>query len=97
MNCPRQPRSTSSASLSRRPSMYSGRRPGLFRIVIDLPAKHTGDRRLLDHTPIIAAVQIVQDAADDTRILDQRQQVAAGAFITRPGLKTQSSRPVEIR
>ena len=46
----------------------------------DLRAQHAGDRRLLDHLAVIAAVQIVQDAADDAGVLHQRQQVAAGAL-----------------
>ena len=56
-------------------------RPGDFPDRCDILAKHTGDRRLLDHLAIIAAVQIVQDAANDPGVLDQRQQVAAGALI----------------
>ena len=39
-----------------------------------------GNRRLLDHLAVIAAVQVVQDAADDARVFHQRQQVLAGAF-----------------
>jgi hypothetical protein len=62
-----------------------GCRPGLFRIVIDILAKHTGDRRLLDHLAIIAAVQIVQDATDDPGVLDATA-VAAARSSPEPGV-----------
>ena len=47
----------------------------------DLRAQHAGDRRLLDHLAVIAAVQIVQRGADDAGILDQRLQIAAAAVL----------------
>ena len=47
----------------------------------DLGVEHAGDRGLLDHLAVIAAVQIVQRAADDPGILHQRLQVAALAVL----------------
>ena len=49
----------------------------------DFRAQHAGNRRLLDHLAIVAAVKIMQRAADDARILDQAQQVAPGALFAR--------------
>lgn len=46
-----------------------------------------GDRGLLDHLAVIAAVQIVQGAADGAGILHQRQQVAALAILARRQLE----------
>ena len=60
---------------------------GVVGIAGDILAQHAGDRRLLDHLAVIAAVQIVQDAADDPGVLDQRQQVAAGALVARGRLE----------
>ena len=49
----------------------------------DFRVQHAGDRRLLDHLAVIAAVQIVQRAANEAGILHQRQQVAAAAVSRR--------------
>ncbi len=53
----------------------------------DPRAQHAGDRGLLDHLAVIAAVQIVQRAADDAGILHQRQQIAAAAVLARRQLE----------
>src|SRR6185437_3827325 len=52
---------------------------GLFRIGKDFGPQHAGNRSLLDHAAVVAAVQVAQHGADQAGILDQRKQVAPGA------------------
>src|SRR5215510_15746028 len=57
---------------------------GLVRlrpIVEDPRRQHASDRGLLDHFAIIAAVQTAEHGADGARLLDQPEQVAAGAVL----------------
>ena len=41
--------------------------------------EHAGDRRLLDHLAVVAAVQAVEHVADRARLLDQRRAGRAPA------------------
>ena len=60
---------------------------GLFRIAVNFRPQHAGNRGLLDHFPIVAAVQVAQEGADDAGILDQRSEVAARPVFTGAGFK----------
>ena len=59
--------------------LRSGR--GFLLVGEDVRMKHAGDRRLLDHLAIVAAVQSEQDAANEARLFDQGSQVVAGALL----------------
>ena len=41
------------------------------------------DRRLFDHSAVVAVVQLTQHIAHEPRLLDQRAQVGAGALLAR--------------
>src|SRR5262249_52501262 len=70
------------------PGDVFGRLPTLFGVAENRLAKHAGDRRLLDGLAVVAAVQPVQDVAYHPGILDQFEQVGAGAFLA--GAKPQN-------
>ena len=62
--------------------VVGGGGPGL-EIVGDFGREHAGNRRLLDHLAVIAAVQPGEDAADGASFLHQFVQVVAGALFSR--------------
>ena len=53
---------------------------GLLRIAEDFRRQHPGDCRLLDDMAAVAAVQAVQDVADRARLLDEGEEIVAGAL-----------------
>jgi hypothetical protein len=63
------------------PGDIGRRRPGLLGVAEDAGIEHAENRRLLDNATIVAAMQPIEDVANDARILDQLAQVLAGTVL----------------
>src|SRR5262245_37083317 len=53
------------------------------RIAENVRTEHAGNGGLLDHLPVVATVQAVEQVANDARLLDQRSEILAGAVLAR--------------
>ena len=54
---------------------------GLLGLGEDLAVEGAGDRHLLDHAPVVAPVEAVEDMDDGPRLLDDLGKVGAGAVV----------------